>query len=70
MLLYCWTCDFLGPKVSEGKVHTTNRWGGILNHLSMAFTQQCFYQKLLESDNYCWNYRTWLGGIHLMRDTV
>jgi len=21
------------------------------------------YPKLLESDNYCWNYRWWLGGI-------
>jgi len=27
------------------------------------------YQKLLESDSYCWNYRWWLGGI-LFWDTV
>jgi len=27
------------------------------------------YQKLLESDNYCWNYCWWLGGI-LFWDTV
>jgi len=37
MLLYCWACDFQGFKVSEGKVHTINRWGGILHHLSMAY---------------------------------
>jgi len=33
------------------------------------FTQQYLYQKLLESDNYCWNYHWWLGGI-LFWDTV
>jgi len=27
------------------------------------------YQKLLKSDNCCWNYRWWLGGI-LFWDTV
>jgi len=27
------------------------------------FTQQYFCQKLLESDNSCWNYRWWLGGV-------
>jgi len=37
MLLYCWTCHFRGLKVSQGKVHTINRWGGISNHLSMAY---------------------------------
>jgi len=37
VLLYCWTCDFRGLKVSQGKVHTINRWGGISNHLSMAY---------------------------------
>jgi len=37
MLLYYWTCDFWGPKVSQGKVHTINRSGGISNHLSMAY---------------------------------
>ena len=31
------TCDFRGLKVSQGKVHTINRWGGISNHLSMAY---------------------------------
>ena len=36
-LLYCWTCDFLGLKVSQGKVRTINRWGGTSNHLSMAY---------------------------------
>jgi len=33
------------------------------------FTQQYLYEKLLESDNYCWNYRWWLGSI-LFRDSV
>jgi len=33
------------------------------------FSLQYLYQKLLESDNYCWNYRWWLGGI-LFWDTV
>jgi len=28
-----------------------------------TFTQQYLCQKLLELDNYCWNYRWWLGGI-------
>ena len=37
MLFYCWACDFGGFKVSQGKVLTINRWGGILNHLSMAY---------------------------------
>jgi len=37
MLLYCWACDFQGIKVSQGKVRTINRWGGILNHLSMTY---------------------------------
>jgi len=32
-------------------------------------TQQYWYQKLLESDNYCWNYRWWLGSI-LFWDTM
>jgi len=27
------------------------------------FTQEYLYEKLLESDNYCLNYRWWLGGI-------
>jgi len=36
-LLYCWTCDFWGLKVSQGKVRTINRWGGISSHLSMAY---------------------------------
>jgi len=40
----------------------------MLNYLSMAY-QQYLYQKLLESDNYCWSYRWWLGGI-LFWDTV
>jgi len=69
MLLYCWTCDFRGLKVSQGKVHTikgevvyqtTFRW-----HIYSAI----FVLKLWESDNYCWNYRWWLGGI-LFWDTV
>jgi len=37
MLLYCWACDFYGLKVSQGKERTINRWGSILNHLSMAY---------------------------------
>jgi len=37
MLLRCWTCDFRGLKVSQGKARTINRWGGISNHLSMAY---------------------------------
>jgi len=35
-LLYYWTCDFRRLKLSQGKVRTINRWGGISNHLSMA----------------------------------
>jgi len=63
-LLYCWTYDFRGLKVSQGKVCTINRWGGISNHLSMAYLlSKYFCQKLVELDNYCWNYRWWLGGI-------
>ena len=37
MLLYCWSCDFRGLKVSQGNVRTMNRWGGMPNHLSMAY---------------------------------
>jgi len=33
------------------------------------FTHQYLYQNLLKLDNYCWNYRWWLGGI-LFLDTV
>ena len=32
-----------------------------------VFTQQYLYQKLLESDNYCWKYRWWFGGILFLR---
>ena len=35
-----------------------------------TFTKQYLYQKLLESDNYCWNYRWWLGGILFLRHSV
>jgi len=66
MLHYCWTCDFRRLKVSQGKVRTINRWGGIPNHLSMAY----LYQKLLESDNYGWNCHWWLGGILFLRHSV
>jgi len=34
------------------------------------FTVQYLHQKLLESDNYCWNYRWWLGGILFLKDSV
>ena len=50
-LLYCWTCDFQGLKVSQGKVRTINRSGGISNHLSMAYLLSDISAK-----NYC--YRT------------
>ena len=37
-LLYCMlNLWFSGLKVSQGKVRTINRWGGISNHLSMAY---------------------------------
>ena len=39
-------------------------------HFDGIFTQQYLYQKLLESDNYCWNYRWWLGGILFLRHSV
>jgi len=38
MLLYRWTCDFRGFKVSQDKVRTIIRWGGMSNHLSMAYS--------------------------------
>jgi len=38
------------------------RWY-IKSPFDFIFTQQYLYQKLLESDNYSWNYRWWLGGI-------
>jgi len=63
--------DFWGLKVSQGKVHTINRWGGTSNHLSMAYLlSNICTKKLLESDNYCWNYRWWLGGILFLRHSV
>jgi len=34
LLLSLW---FSGLKVSQGKVRAINRWGGILNNLSMAY---------------------------------
>jgi len=34
------------------------------------FAQQYLYQKLLESDNYFWNYHWWLDGIFFYWDTV
>ena len=37
MLLYCWTCDFRDLRVSQGRVSTINRCGGISNHLSTAY---------------------------------
>ena len=37
MLIYCWAGDFQGLKVSQGKIRSINRWGGILNHLPMAY---------------------------------
>jgi len=37
MLLYGWACDLQGFKVSQGKVLTINRWGGILNHPLTAY---------------------------------
>jgi len=45
MLLYCWGCDFQGLEVSQGKVRTTNRWGGILNHLSMGYLLSSIFTK-------------------------
>ena len=39
MLLYCWALrDFQVLKVSQGKVRTINRLGGILNHHSIAYS--------------------------------
>jgi len=32
MLIYCSACNFQDPKVSQGKVRTINRRGGVLNH--------------------------------------
>jgi len=43
---------FLGSKVSQGKMCTINRWGGILSHLSMAYLLGYIYAK-----NY-WNWTT------------
>jgi len=43
MLNYCWVCDFQGIIVSQGKVRTINRWGGMLNHLSMAYLLRNIY---------------------------
>jgi len=37
MLLYCWSCDFQGLKLSQCKVRRINRWGGTLNHILMAY---------------------------------
>ena len=51
-LLYCWTCDFWGLKFSQGKVHTISRWGGISNHLLMAYLLSNISTK-----NY-WNWTT------------
>jgi len=36
-LLYWWTCDFWGLKVSQGKLHAINRWGGLSTHLPIAY---------------------------------
>ena len=36
-ILYYWTCDFRGLKVSQGKVRRINRWGSLSNHISMAY---------------------------------
>ena len=36
MFLYCWLGDFKVHKFSQGKVCTPNRYGGKINHLSMA----------------------------------
>ena len=44
--------DFHGLKVSQGKVHTINRRGGILNYLSTAYLLSNIYTK-----NY-WNRKT------------
>jgi len=30
-------CDFWGLNVSQGKVRAINRWGGLSNHLSIAY---------------------------------
>jgi len=37
MILYCWTCDFRCLRVPQGKVRTIKMWGGMSNHLSMAY---------------------------------
>jgi len=47
VLLYCcWTCDLRGLKVSQGKVRTISRWGGISNHLSMAYLLSTNFAKI------------------------
>jgi len=50
-------------------VHKQVRWS-IKLLFDGIFTQQYLYQKWLESDNYCWNYRWWLGGILFLRHSV
>ena len=62
---------FLDFKVSQGKMCTLNRWGGKLNHPLMAYLLNNYvYQKLMESNNYCWNYRWWLDGYPFLRCSV
>jgi len=58
------------PKVRYvGTYNKQVRWY-IKQLFNGIFTQQYLYQKLLESDNYCWNYRWWLGGIIFLRHSV
>jgi len=44
-LLYLWTCDFRGFKVSQGKVRTINRWGGMSDHLWWHIYSAVFLEK-------------------------
>jgi len=66
LLLNLWTWVLKFPKVRYNK---QVRWY-FKPPFDGIFTQQYFCQKLLESDNYCWNYRWWLGGILFLRHSV
>jgi len=70
-LLYLWTCDFRGFKVSQGKVRTINRWGGMSDHLWWHIYSAVFLEKnYCNRTTNCWNYRWWLGGILFLRHGV
>jgi len=61
MFLYDWLCDFQVSKVFQGKVCTLNRWGGKINHFSMAY----FFSNICTK-----NYLNWTGQLLLKLSLV